>query len=118
MHLRRGISLSSVRMLGVLGRFVHTEKVVGSLALSKMKSPTGPHPQVNTQLIGHMMREKFNDPDTVYSSKDVMLDVKTTVKFTISYQTASRAKSVASLNAVHPRIHIPIFPRIVLNLRG
>lgn len=86
-----GVSLSSVRMPGVLGRFMHTEKVVGSLGLSKMKSPTGviwfvkgPHPQVNTQLIGHMMKEKFNDPDTVYNSKDVVRDVKMTIRFTIS----------------------------------
>lgn len=53
------------------------------------------HSQVNMWLIDHMMRDKFNDPDIVYTTKDVAQDVKTTLDVTFSYRTTYRAISVA-----------------------
>ncbi|KAB2619866.1 hypothetical protein D8674_037432 [Pyrus ussuriensis x Pyrus communis] len=42
-----------------------------------------------------MMRNKFKDPNIVYTAKDVVRDVKTTLGVTNIYRTASRARSVA-----------------------
>ncbi|KAB2632672.1 ADP-ribosylation factor-like protein 8A [Pyrus ussuriensis x Pyrus communis] len=50
------------------------------------------HTQVNTRLIGHMIREKFNDPNMVYNATDVVRDIKTTLGVTISYKSASQAR--------------------------
>ncbi|KAB2625765.1 S ribonuclease [Pyrus ussuriensis x Pyrus communis] len=63
----------------------------------------GRHPQVDTQLIGHMIKKKFNDPDTVYNVKDVVHDVKTTLEVTDRFWHH---------NAVHLRTHMPIFSPI------
>ncbi|KAB2606296.1 S ribonuclease [Pyrus ussuriensis x Pyrus communis] len=38
------------------------------------------HLQVNMRLGGHMMRGKFNDLNTMYNSKDVVRDIKTTLR--------------------------------------
>ncbi|KAB2608472.1 S ribonuclease [Pyrus ussuriensis x Pyrus communis] len=40
-------------------------------------------------------KDEFNDPSMVYSAKDVVRDIKTTLRVTVSYKSASRARGLA-----------------------